>query len=417
MTDLYAANTISTFWGLPPDLPHEVLSAAIEEAAPLLPGGREIVRQRGWDGLVAYILGEGQFGPNHWRLSRARRLYYALRPVLPAQARPLLRGLLRRKRENAFPLGWPVEDRYVRFLYAALMAVQRRCTGVQPQPFWPSRARFAFVITHDVESSAGQSFVPALAGVDERYGFRSSFNFVPEGYRVDHGLIAELQARGFEVGVHGLKHDGGLFSSRAEFERRAERINRYLRAWGAVGFRAPFTHRHPEWMQSLEIEYDLSFFDTDPFETIPGGTMSIWPFFCGRFVELPYTLAQDHTLFETGNGARLWLDKVDFIAEWGGMVLVNAHPDYLRDPARLAVYEEFLQHLAQRTRRVEPHGAPACWHALPRDVARWWRQRAGLLQKQDVDQRTPGSSGSVDAVSGKSHVTPPEDQTHEHSLR
>ena len=31
-------------------------------------------------------------------------------------------------------------------------------------------------------------------------------------------------------------------------------------------------------MQALEIEYDLSFFDTDPCEPIPGGTMSIWPF-------------------------------------------------------------------------------------------------------------------------------------------
>ena len=45
-------------------------------------------------------------------------------------------------------------------------------------------------------------------------------------------------------------------------------------------------------MRHLEIEYDLSFFDTDPFEPIPGGTMSIWPFFIGHFVELPYTLAR-----------------------------------------------------------------------------------------------------------------------------
>ena len=66
--------------------------------------------------------------------------------------------------------------------------------------------------------------------------------------------------------------------------------------FGAVGFRAPLTIRNPEWMQALNIEYDLSFFDTDPFEPIPGGTMSIWPFFTGHFVELPYTLVQDYTL-------------------------------------------------------------------------------------------------------------------------
>ncbi len=49
-------------------------------------------------------------------------------------------------------------------------------------------------------------------------------------------------------------------------------------------------------MQALEVEYDLSFFDTDPYEPIPGGGMSIWLYWIGRFIELPYTLAQDSTL-------------------------------------------------------------------------------------------------------------------------
>lgn len=33
--------------------------------------------------------------------------------------------------------------------------------------------------------------------------------------------------------------------------------------------------RHPLWMQSLDIEYDLSFFDTDPYEPMAGGSMSM----------------------------------------------------------------------------------------------------------------------------------------------
>jgi hypothetical protein len=97
-------------------------------------------------------------------------------------------------------------------------------------------------------------------------------------------------------------------------------------------------------------------------------------------------LAQDHTLFETGRDVRLWLDKADFIARWGGMVLLNAHPDYLCQPAHLAVYEEFLRQMGKRVRETDTEDSPACWHALPRDVARWWRERAGLPQKQDMDQ-------------------------------
>lgn len=202
----------------------------------------------------------------------------------------------------------------------------------------------------------------------------------------DESLLAELRQRGFEVGVHGLKHDGTLFLSRARFEESARRINHYLHQWGAVGFRSPLTHRNPEWMQLLDIEYDSSFFDTDPYEPMPGGTMSIWPFFCGRFVELPYTLPQDHTLLVIlgHRTPQLWLDKVHFIAQWGGMALVNVHPDYMRDPTQLAIYQTFLGQMAARIdrRRTAPRAertevSAGGWCALPRDVARWWRTRAG----------------------------------------
>jgi hypothetical protein len=155
------------------------------------------------------------------------------------------------------------------------------------------------------------------------------------------------------------------------FEERATGINRYARQWGASGFRAPFMHRNPEWLQALEVEYDLSFFDTDPYEPMPGGTMSLWPFFLGHFVELPYTLVQDHTLLvilrETT--PRIWLEKARFVEQMKGMVLVNSHPDYLQVPAHFQVYRAFLEEMKVRG---------PFWHALPREVARWWRQRAAL---------------------------------------
>jgi hypothetical protein len=153
-----------------------------------------------------------------------------------------------------------------------------------------------------------------------------------------------------------------------------------LEAFGAVGFRAPLTHRHPEWMQALDIEYDLSFFDTDPYEPIPGGAMSIWPYFIGRFVELPYTLVQDYTLTEVlgEKTPRIWLQKVDFIKRYYGMVLALTHPDYLVDMVSWNVYTEFLHAMKQQEE---------CWHALPRDVARWWRARSCTA----VDTSLPGA--------------------------
>ena len=97
--------------------------------------------------------------------------------------------------------------------------------------------------------------------------------------------------------------------------------------------------------------------------------MTIWPFFMGRFVELPYTLAQDHTLFETlaETTSRLWLRKTRFIAEHGGMALLNSHPEYTCRNGRLSTYEDYLSSVL---------ADPAVWCALPRDVSVWWRLRS-----------------------------------------
>jgi hypothetical protein len=324
--------------------------------------------------LMADIVSECQFGPGHWCLSRSKRLYYGfVRYLLPDFLRTALRTVLLSRQRTGAVLDFPIEDRYVRFQFevvARLMAA-KRLDSISHVRFWPAGKEFAFVLTHDIETADGQKHARAVAALEERCGFRSSFNFVPEKYRVDLDLIGELKSRGFEVGVHGLKHDGKSFASKAAFDARVESINRYLRQWGAVGFRSPMTHRNPEWMQALDIEYDLSFFDTDPYEPMPGGTMSVWPFTMGRFVELPYTLCQDHTLMVTlaERTPRLWLEKVEFIRRHRGLALLNAHPDYLRVPGRFAIYEDFLNAMSRRT---------DYWHALPRETARWWRARAAV---------------------------------------
>jgi hypothetical protein len=108
--------------------------------------------------------------------------------------------------------------------------------------------------------------------------------------------------------------------------------------------------------------------------------MSIWPFFLGHFVELPYTLVQDYTLLHIlqHRTPQLWLDKVDFIERYCGLALLNTHPDYLADVAAWNVYTAFLQAMRART---------GYWHGLPRDAARWWRMRA---QAEEGDSPASG---------------------------
>ncbi len=101
-------------------------------------------------------------------------------------------------------------------------------------------------------------------------------------YPIDMGVIAELRALNCEIGIHGYNHDGRLFSSRGEFQRRATAINEALSTHEAVGFRAPMVHRNPEWLQDLNVAYDASFFDSDPFQAMPRGVGGVWPFIVGR---------------------------------------------------------------------------------------------------------------------------------------
>ena len=121
-------------------------------------------------------------------------------------------------------------------------------------PGWPQGKKFALVFTHDVESKAGLEKCRSLMQLEMELGFRSSFNFIPEGdYRVPAELRNELTAQGFEVGIHDLKHDGHLFASHRGFKKRAVRINRYAREWGASGFRSGFMLRNLDWLHDLDV--------------------------------------------------------------------------------------------------------------------------------------------------------------------
>jgi hypothetical protein len=181
--------------------------------------------------------------------------------------------------------------------------------------------------------------------------------------------------------VHGLYHDGKYFISRKIFKKRAELINKYLNKWESVGYRSPSMQYNLDWFHDLNIEYDASTFDTDPFEPQPDGMGTIFPFLVQSnsnqksYIELPYTLPQDFTLFilMREKNIDIWKRKLDWIAEHGGMALMNTHPDYMNfDGKKLGIdeyparyYKEFLEYIKSKYEG-------RYWHALPKDIARFW---------------------------------------------
>ncbi len=333
-----------------------------------------------------------------FQLSWKYRAYYRFfRPVMPIA----VRQLLQRNRKVETDDDWYLPEAFMqRLASCSETAAQQNLSTIHP---WPGGAKFCFVLTHDVETAEGMKHIPRIAAAEQELGFRSSWNLIPYKYKIDTGLVEELQSRGFEIGIHGYNHDGQLFSSRKIFERRAIGINDAIRKYRAVGFRAPMVHRNLNWLQALDVEYDSSCFDIDPFQAAPGGVGSIWPFIAGRLVELPYTLPQDHTLF-IGLGERddrIWRRKLDFIIRHQGMALMLTHPDYLTRDHESKIYFRMLEHVNE---------TGGFWHATPSEVARWWRERQQILdwdQEHDPSSATPDET-AVDQRFTRSILQPSE---------
>lgn len=245
---------------------------------------------------------------------------------------------------------------------------------------WPEGKRFALVLTHDVESARGQERCLELMRLELEAGFRSSFNFVADQYTNHTSLFDELRNHDCEIALHGLRHNENLFKSRKHFTAQIPRINKVLQDWKAAGFRTPCMYHNLEWTRELDIEYDASTFDTDPFEPQPDGVGTVFPFWVagsgrrGGYVEIPYTLPQDFTLFVLFQEKNIetWKMKLRWIAERGGMAHLITHPDYMNfadgkgngEQYPAGYYREFLEHLEKEYRGQY-------WLALPRDIARF----------------------------------------------
>ena len=301
------------------------------------------------------------------KLRLTYKIYYIIKPIFPRSFQILIRKIRFYFKQKKNSGQWPIDEK----------------SGGHPAGWqgWPHNKKFALVFTHDVDSEKGLQRCIDLMNIEKKLGFKSSFYFVPELYQNSLQLREKLKNNGFEVGVHGLNHDGRLFQSKKIFDERAVRINQYLKEWESEGFRAPCMHHNLEWIADLDIKYDASTYDFDPFEPQGGGVRTIFPFIVNNndkessYVELPYTLPQDFLLFvlKGEKTIDIWENKLEWIARKGGMALFITHPDYMKfnkqdddlEKYPVKYYMEFLMH-------IKSHYKGQYWHALPKEIASFW---------------------------------------------
>jgi glycosyltransferase involved in cell wall biosynthesis len=113
----------------------------------------------------------------------------------------------------------------------------------------------------------------------------------------------------------------------------------------------------------------------------------------GFFIELPYTLPQDSTLFIIleEKTIEIWKRKLDWIADNGGMALINTHPDYMdfenhshgTNKYPVDYYLEFLSYVKDRY-------AGQFYHPLCSEVADFWRESHSESEIEDLQRCEKG---------------------------
>lgn len=269
--------------------------------------------------------------------------------IIPAAMRQWIAaaiGRLQRAREHAwsrFP-GWPLD------LSSDLAA---DLSGAPTIKFNQTPA----LLTHDIDSAEGLAnllrwFVPA----EEAVGARSTSYVVPCAWPLDHGLLAEIVARGHEIGVHGFDHANKTpFASPEERRRRLEAGRAFGNRYAAIGYRAPSLLRTRALLGDLAplYRYDASIPTSGgPFPVANNGCASARPWQIGTLWEIPLTLPRDGSLLFLGYDPKaigqLWRDSALTISRSGGIVSLLTHCEsgFSGNPAMLSTYRNFLDGLA-----------------------------------------------------------------------
>ena len=306
-----------------------------------------------------------------------RKLYYLFRERLSVKVRRKLQKIYFRDWEDLpFP-SWPL-DFTVDNLHEGFLRLLMESSGVKKVPFiwfWPDGSSNSLMMTHDVETAAGRDFTSQLMDLDESYGMKASYQVIPEKrYEVPDEYVRGIRERGFEINLHDLNHDGHLYRERKEFDLRAARINGYLRQYNARGFRAGAMYRNQDWYDAFEFSYDMSVPNVAHLEPMRGGCCTVMPYFVGKILELPLTLAQDYSLFHIMDdySIDLWKQQLILLRNRNGLMSFITHPDYLIERRARSVYEALLDHLRQMV------SAEKIWVACPGEIDLWWRARRDM---------------------------------------
>jgi peptidoglycan/xylan/chitin deacetylase (PgdA/CDA1 family) len=282
------------------------------------------------------------------RFPHSARLPFSYQYVPPAVrsylGRQIGRRLRSREREWARFPGWPLD------LSADFVADWMSAGD-------PAPGKTPVLLTHDIDSAEGlRKLVELFLPLEEAAGARSGSYVVPCAWRLDHGLLREVVARGHEIGVHGYDHSNRTpFLERGERRRRLSGGRAALDAYEPWGYRAPSLVRTAGLLEDVAdyFEYDSSIPTSGgPFPTANNGCATARPFRIGRLLEIPISLRRDGMAqflgYSPAEIGRMWQEDARDVAAARGVVVLLTHCEarFSANPPMLAAYREFLEFIS-----------------------------------------------------------------------
>ncbi|MBF0216879.1 MAG: hypothetical protein HQL30_07810 [Candidatus Omnitrophica bacterium] len=224
----------------------------------------------------------------------------------------------------------------------------------------------SLVLTHDVESAGGLLRVQEIAGIEETYGFKSSWNIIPKRDAIDMKKIAAIAETGHEIGLHGIWHNNReAFLAEDEMRSQFRSIAPFIREFSVTGYRSPAWNRTTRMFKVLSefFVYDSSCLDLDLMSLSGnGGVGFMRPLILDSgLIELPCTLPFEVPLYYGIRPEDLiayWAPKIDLVRNVKGMLLVNTHPEpnYLGTKKMMRVYGKLLSRLSKEGWKPELPG-------------------------------------------------------------
>jgi peptidoglycan/xylan/chitin deacetylase (PgdA/CDA1 family) len=246
----------------------------------------------------------------------------------------------------------------------------------------PPNRRAPVVLSHDIDSAEGlKNLLSRFLPQEEAVGARSINYIVPCAWRLDHGLIAELVARGHEVGVHGYDHSNTTpFAGPEDRRRRLDEPRAFAERYAAAAYRAPSLLRTRALLRDVgaRYQYDSSIPTSGGlFPTPNNGCATARPFVVEDVVELPVTLPRDGTLRFLGHSPdeilAMWIECADLVWRARGVVVLLTHCErrFSGHAGMVGAYRRFLDHLRDRSDRFTFSNAKRVLREMPLEGARF----------------------------------------------